>query len=310
MRAVWGGSVRVGSAAQQQTDDCGGVRCRVAPTAEVHAEIKLLLRDCKGPCLCSKCFAGARLSSTGCCLLAVLVAASSCTTCGTPTFSLRHGVVPPQQLLRLRGGSEVEVGAPLEDVGAPGYDAGPYEALDPLDARPALTDMTVPGTRDNISHAIASASDTSQTILARSGDHRWSGTLATEIMLNGSIAVEGEKRTRLLGRWLLTSAPLLNISSRGSFAHVTCAYATNNYSQVLDEPHALFAIMGGPWSFAECELRAAAADVFACFSVARVHASACLFGGMGHYNTSNGTMLAVGGVSFALRVSCGCVSAQ
>jgi hypothetical protein len=45
MRAVWGGSVRVGSAAQQQTDDCGGVRCRVAPTAEVHAEIKLLQRE-------------------------------------------------------------------------------------------------------------------------------------------------------------------------------------------------------------------------------------------------------------------------
>ena len=298
------------SMAQQPED------CRVVPAAEVHAE----RRELKVPGQCSRQrHSAARQRSMGCCLLAVLVAASGCTTCCTPALSPRHRVVPPRRLLRLRGGCGVEVGAPLEDVGAPGYDSGPFEAMAPLDARPDLTEMTVPGTRDNISHAIASASDTSQNVLARSGDHRWSGALATEIMLNGSIAVKGEMRTRLLGRWLLSSAPELNISSRGSFAHVTCAYATNNYSQVLDEAHALFAILGGPWSFAECELRAAAADVLACFSVAQVRAAPpppapaappppCLIGGMGHHNTSNGTMLVVGGVSCALHVSCCCLS--
>ena len=203
----------------------------------------------------------------------------------------------PGQMLRLRGGHGLEVGAPLEDVGAPGYDSEPFEEVAPLGGRPVLEEMTVPGTHDNISHAIASVVDPRQTIRTRSGDHRWIGMLATEITLNSTIDVRGEGKARLIGRWLLSSAPPLDVSSRGSFVGVTCAYATSNYSQVVDVPHALFAIMGGPWLFGNCELRAASADVLACCSVACVNLSSCRVGGMGQHNVSNGTMLAVGGVS-------------
>jgi hypothetical protein len=204
--------------------------------------------------------------------------------------------------LRLRGGSSFAVGAPQDGIGAPGYDEDICgDHLLPLGPRktPQNVEMIVPGTHDNMTHAIGSAGDTHQTILACSGDHRWMDLLETERALNGSIDVRGQDFTRLLGRWHLYSAPRLGVSSRGSFMQLTCAYATDNYGKVLDGPHALFAIMGGPWNYVGCELRAAAADVLACFSVARVVAERCLIGGMGCYNASNGTMLAVGGVHAA-----------
>jgi hypothetical protein len=203
--------------------------------------------------------------------------------------------------LCLRGGSAVAVGAPVDDVGAPGYGGvfgGDLRPLGVSKARQTLA-MVVPGTHDNMTHAIASAGDYQQSILACSGDHRWIDVLSTAPTLNGSIDVKGAAKTRLLGMWQLYSAPDLETSSHGSFVNVTCAYATDDYGKVADTPHALFAIMGGPWNFVKCELRAAAADVLACYSVASIDVEACGIGGMGSYDTNNGSMLAVGGVHCA-----------
>jgi len=159
--------------------------------------------------------------------------------------------------------------------------------------------LRVPGTHDNMTHAISSVHDGNQTIVACSGDHRWIGDLTPDVSLNVKMDVRGEGQTRMLGRWKLLCIPFLQISSHGSFTDVTCAYATNQSGILAEGPQALFGIMGGPWRFMDCELRAAAADVLACFGVARVNASACVIGGMGRYDISNGTMLAIGGVHSA-----------
>eukprot|EP00802_Teleaulax_amphioxeia_P013828 Tamp_13882.p1 GENE.Tamp_13882~~Tamp_13882.p1 ORF type:complete len:511 (-),score=91.76 Tamp_13882:72-1604(-) len=228
----------------------------------------------------------------------VLTAALSAACAAAPLCSTDWARPSPPRL-RLRGGSSAPaVGAPWDGVGAPGCGDIFREQLRPLGAtaeqRPLA--MTVPGTHANMSHAIASVGDGEQTILACSGDHRWAGVLATAPAANGTIDVRGEAHTRLMGRWRLASVPLFHTSSRGSFVHLTCAYATDDYDAVHGEPHALCEIMGGPWRFEECHLRAAAADVLACFSVANADVTACVLGGMGPYDADNGTMLAVGGV--------------
>jgi hypothetical protein len=40
-------------------------------------------------------------------------------------------------------------------------------------------------------------------------------------------------QTRLLGQFELGCAPVLQTSSRGSWVHLTCAYATDDYYKVL-----------------------------------------------------------------------------
>mmetsp|Transcript_31425 Transcript_31425/g.45983 ORF Transcript_31425/g.45983 Transcript_31425/m.45983 type:complete len:127 (+) Transcript_31425:305-685(+) len=126
--------------------------------------------------------------------------------------------------------------------------------------------MRVPGTHSTIKQAVVSMADddADRTLVACNGDHRWTGALETSRTMNASLHVHGEGMTRLLGRWHFYSAPEIDITSRGSFAHVTCAYATDDYEKVQDRPHVLCAIMGGPWRFDQCALRSAGADVLAC----------------------------------------------
>jgi hypothetical protein len=73
--------------------------------------------------------------------------------------------------LRLRGGSSATaVGAPWDDVGAPGYGDIVRERLRPLGERASSQQrprtLTVPGTHANMSHALASVGDGDHTIFA------------------------------------------------------------------------------------------------------------------------------------------------
>ncbi len=71
--------------------------------------------------------------------------------------------------LRLRGGSSATaVGAPWDDVGAPGYGDIVRERLRPLgeSAQQRPLTLTVPGTHANMSHALASVGDGDHTIFA------------------------------------------------------------------------------------------------------------------------------------------------
>ena len=205
--------------------------------------------------------------------------------------------------------------------------------------------LTVPGSFGSVNEAVEDLG-AEQELLIKAGDHRWDGYLQLDCWDgNKTLHVRGEEGTRLLGRWVMTAHDgaeyvaenpdddlfadwktkrrggdddhVAGYDGRptfttGSFTGVTCAYATDDYESEKhseEQPHAVMTLMGGPWDFAACELRAASADVLCIARTAHVRINQCSIGGMGPPWMQNGTMSAFTGVD-CLDLSRVCLSAS
>jgi hypothetical protein len=202
--------------------------------------------------------------------------------------------------LQLRGG----VGAPLE-VGAPGYDdeIDPWTIMYPalskkeIKQTPKPSRMEIPGSHPDIKSAIDELNHDHE-IFVGEGDHRWEDYMTLPFDLDTEIYVRiyGVKGTRLLGRWILPSCEIACSFAYGSFQDVICAYATSEYLSEDYKPNAVFSIMGGPWIYTACEVRAASADAIVTLDQANTTFEHCQVGGMGQPWLLNGTMGAVNGI--------------
>jgi hypothetical protein len=200
--------------------------------------------------------------------------------------------------LILRGG----VGAPLE-VGAPGYDdeIDPWTIMYPsLSKKPikkSPSRMEIPGSHPDVKSAIDELNDDHE-IYVGEGDHRWEDYMTLPFDLDTDIYVRiyGVRGTRLLGRWILPSCDIACCSAYGSFQDVICAFATSEYHSDDYKPNAVFSILGGPWSYINCEVRAASADAIVTLDQANTTFEHCQVGGMGQPWVMNGTMGAVNGI--------------
>ena len=212
--------------------------------------------------------------------------------------------------LSLRGG----VGAPL-DFGAPDYnnEMDPWTIMYPQLSKtlkaPDNSRIDIPGTHVDVKSAIESV-EAEHDIFISGGDYRWDDhlTLPFHSDMDIEIRVHGIKGVRLLGRWILPASEIASYSSSGTFHDLVCAYATSEYHTEDYKPNAVFSILGGPWVFDLCEVRAASADALVTLDQAEVSMSHCQVGGMGLPWTLNGTMGAVNGLSAdgnsCIRVDC------
>jgi hypothetical protein len=236
----------------------------------------------------------------------------------------------PRLMLLLRGGG---VCAP-DDIGAPGYRVTQldhmwdvmraYEETPPKsNMETEMVTMTVPGTHSDLSSVVADLQPEND-IFIQAGDHRWDEYLQLPFERDVIAQFRGDLGTRLLGKWVLPSSKGIEdfghrtSCTSGSFTRVTCAYATDKYmcdeeldayeqaaqgdldaqmeDSTLRYPHSVFTILGGPWVFTSCELRAAGADVLMAGLRANVTLVKSAAGGMGLPWEHNSTMAACSGV--------------
>jgi hypothetical protein len=201
-------------------------------------------------------------------------------------------------LFALRGG----VGCPPE-VGAPNYDGEidpwviMYPQLSKTVKKPSLPRIEIPGTHNDIKSAIETV-ELDHDIFVGEGDHRWEDYLTIPFHSDQDIElnVYGVKGSRLLGRWIIPASDIAPFYCSGSFNDIVCAYATSVYLTDDYKPNSVFSILGGPWSFRACEVRAASAEAIIALDQANVSLVNCQVGGMGLPWTLNGTMSAANGL--------------